>query len=118
MNAAQKKAWKMKLSEAAKLRWERKRKNLKKKEKTKGEKEGTWKAERTETNGIKFRYRPAVKQHEKMHEFSWRELKPYGMTHKFSITKEPITIEDIQQVKDMVSKIGKDTFLRLVEVVG
>lgn len=110
MNAAQKKAWKMKLSEAAKLRWERKRKNLKKKEKTKGEKERTWKAERTETNGIKFRYHEkGVSNNE--HTFSWTE-KPI---------KEPInwfTIEDVKEVKELADRIGKENFLRLVEVVG
>lgn len=112
MNATQKKAWKMKLSEAAKLRWERKRKNLKKK--AKGKKEGTWKAERTETNGIKFRYhKPSISEHEA----AWEQIiltKPNHLDHG----EQPIEIEDIRQIKEMVSKIGKDAFLRLVEVVG
>ena len=108
MNATQKKALRKKLSTLAKERWARKRK------KEKGKKEGTWKAERTETNGIVFHYHkqetPKTKdfvngKEEAAHELSALPIRWF-------------TIEDVQEVKALSNRLGNETFLKLVGMFG
>lgn len=101
MNATQKKALRKKLSTLAKERWARKRKE-------KGKKKGTWKAERTKTDGVMLTFHP---------EEEVENLRPRGMVHGELPTRW-FTIDDVQEVKALSNRLGNETFLKLVGMFG